>query len=131
MRSNSPISNMSNGTASDFAAPQQSLQRPWHRLPAGMPSPIWSSMLGALLILGMLLAFHQVVHGAVQQGALRQHANAVQAEATWRCNALPGQGARDSCLGQLNAPAGGDSEAQAQTTLVVRDDGLNSPSQNR
>jgi hypothetical protein len=55
-------------------------------------------ILAALAAVGLLVAFHQVVRGAVQQGELRRLASAVHAEAVWHCNALRGSHMRDSCL---------------------------------
>jgi hypothetical protein len=103
MRNNSPTFNLSNDAAGGFKPLQQGLQLWWYRMPAGVRSPVWPNILGALIIVGMLLAFHQVVHGAVQQSALRHKASAVHGEATQRCNALQGQGASDNCRLQLNA----------------------------
>jgi hypothetical protein len=70
----------------------------------GVRSPVWPGLLATLIVLGMLMAFHQVVRGAVQQGELRQQAIATHAAATWRCNALNGTAASGSCLSQLNTP---------------------------
>lgn len=104
------------GRVGDFAARQRTPQQWWYRLPAGLQTPVWSTILGSLIILGMLLAFHQVVHGAVQQGELRHKTNALHAEATWRCKILPGRDASDGCLLQL-ARQRGD-----QTVAVVSPD---------
>ena len=57
--------------------------------------------LAALLPIGLLAAFVQVLHGAVAQGDQRWRDEAVHAEATWRCKALQGPAARMSCLTQL------------------------------
>ena len=65
-------------------------------------------ILAALIILGLLLAFHQVVSGAVLQSELRHKATAMKAQATWRCHSLRGLGASESCLLQLNPVARGD-----------------------
>lgn len=91
------------GWVNEFAARQRTLQQWWGQLPTGLRSPVWQAMLASLVILGMLLAFHEVVHGAVQQGELRNKASALHADATWRCKILPGPGARDGCLLQLSA----------------------------
>jgi hypothetical protein len=107
------------GWADDFAARQRTLQQWWYRLPAGLRSPVWSTILGSLIILGLLLAFHQVVHEAVQQGELRHKAYALQAEATWRCKILPARGASDSCLLQLSASANGSGLLSAQATQLA------------
>jgi hypothetical protein len=58
-------------------------------------------VLAALLLVGLLAAFVQVLHGAVARGDQRWRDEAVQAEATWRCKALQGPAARMSCLAQL------------------------------
>lgn len=91
--------------AGGFAAGGHAWHGWWQHLPATVHSPVWPRILVTLLILGLLLAFHQVVSGAVQQGELRRKAVAMQAEATGRCHRLPGSSARDNCLLQLNALA--------------------------
>jgi hypothetical protein len=70
---------------------------------AALRSPLSYAVLATLVMLGLLLAFHQVVLGAVQQGELRRKAAATQADAAWRCNAIPGARSREGCLMQLNA----------------------------
>jgi hypothetical protein len=128
MSRHSPTPDLSNCTAGGFLLRHQRLQ---HRLPIGVRSLVWQAVLGALIAAGMLLTFHQVVHGAVQQSALRHKASAVHTEATWRCNALQGQAASDSCLLKLNAAATGEDLLQAQTTMLARHDAINTPSRNR
>ena len=120
MDNNSPTFKLSDGEAGGFAALQRELQLWWHGLPAGVRLPVWPGILATLIIFGMLLAFHQVVRGAVQQSELRHQATAMHAEATLRCNTLRGQRAADSCLLQLNSAAGGDSMLQAQNTQQAR-----------
>ena len=90
----------------------------------GVRSPVWSGLVATLIVLGMLMAFHQVVRGAVQQGELRQQAIATHAAATWRCNALNGTGASGSCLSQLNAPIRDGSLPQAQDVQAARQAGI-------
>lgn len=68
-----------------------------------MPWPVWTGLLASLALLALLLAFHQVVEGGVQQGQLRRQADAVHADATWRCKALRGTAERRQCLAQLGA----------------------------
>ena len=51
------------------------------------PPPVLITVLVGVLIVCMLVAFHQVVSGAVQQAELRHKANALVIEASWRCNA--------------------------------------------
>ncbi len=65
----------------------------------------WPGALAGLAILGLLLAFHQVVSGSVQQGEQRRAAVALKSEATWRCNAIASVRGRDGCLVQLSAAA--------------------------
>ena len=81
------------------------LKQWWHALPIGLGSLIWSGLVTTLIILGMLLAFHQVVIDAVQQSELRHQAIALEAEASWRCNTLRGPSAVGSCLAQLKLAA--------------------------
>lgn len=107
------------GWVDNITARQRTLQPWWYRLPAGLRSPVWSTILGSLIILGLLLAFHQVVHEAVQQGELRHKAYALQAEATWRCKVLPARGASDSCLLQLSASANGSGLSNAKNTQLA------------
>ncbi|MBA3059228.1 MAG: hypothetical protein KJ614_02735 [Gammaproteobacteria bacterium] len=74
-----------------------------------MQSPLWLTLFGSLVILGMLMVFHQVVHDAVQQGQLRHKANAHQTAEMMRCKVLPGRDASDRCLLQLNLLANDNS----------------------
>lgn len=94
------------------------------QVPTAVHSPVWQALLGTVIIVGMLLAFHQVVHGAVQQGALRHKATAAHTEATWRCNALQGPAASGSCLLQLNT-ADGETALQAPATMLASHDNFN------
>ncbi|MHB8949438.1 MAG: hypothetical protein ACYC4S_10275 [Rhodoferax sp.] len=89
----------------DIAARQRPQPQGWGRFAAGLQSPVWLTVLGSLVILGMLTAFHQVVHGAVQQGQLLHKTNALQAGAIGRCHMLPGRDASDRCLQQIKALA--------------------------
>ncbi|MFZ3081145.1 hypothetical protein [Rhodoferax ferrireducens] len=110
---------LQHGWVDNITARQRMLRQWWYRLPAGLRSPVWSTILASLIILGLLLAFHQVVHEAVQQGELRHKAYALQAEATWRCKVLPARGASDSCLLQLSASADGRGLPSAQATQLA------------
>ena len=75
----------------------------WSALPDTLRSLSWPGALAAISILGLLLAFHQVVSGSVRQGELRRAALVANGEAVWRCNALVSARLRDRCLVQLNA----------------------------
>jgi hypothetical protein len=86
--------------------------------PGALRLPPWHAILAMLAGLCLLLAFHQVVLGAVQQGELRRKATAMQAEAASRCNALSGTRSREICLLQLNAtPTGRDRASVAAVRL--------------
>lgn len=97
-----------------FSLLRHDLRLWWRLLPVGLYAAYWPGILSALTILGLLLAFHQVVQGAVTQGKLRGQATAMHVEATWRCNTLQDLQARGSCLLQLNAVAHGDTLLQTQ-----------------
>ncbi len=75
----------------------------WSDLLTGAHSPFWPGMLAAMTILGLLLAFHQVVSGAVLQGELRLQAVALHANATSRCNRMGNVRDNKTCLSQLAA----------------------------
>ena len=76
------------------------------RLVEVMRPGLWSGILATLTSAGLLLAFQQVVDGAVKQGERRREATATRAEALWRCTALPGDRGRRVCLAALSAEAG-------------------------
>ena len=91
----------------------------WHRLPVALRSPVWPGILVSLTILALLLAFHQIVRGGVQQGEMRRVAVAMHAEALWRCKALRGPGMRETCLGQLDAATDINATLRAQDLAPV------------
>ena len=82
------------------ASDRQPLLR-WQRLLIALRLPLWSAILVTLTIVGMLLAFQQVVLQAVQQGEARRQAAAASDAAVWRCNALRDPGRREICHAQL------------------------------
>ena len=84
-------------------APPGMLAPWWQGLSAGVRALTWTGVGAALMALCMLLAFHQVVRGAVQQSESRQKDMALQAEASSRCKALRGPRAVVVCLSQLKA----------------------------
>jgi len=104
----SPTFKLTHTETGSFATLERELQQWWRQLPAAVHSQIWPMILAALIILGMLLAFHQVVSGAVLQSELRHKATAMKAQATWRCHSLRGLSASESCLLKLNPVARGD-----------------------
>jgi hypothetical protein len=81
-------------------------------------SPVWLGILATIAIVGLLLAFHHVVRGAVQQGELRRKATATHAEAAWRCNFLR---ELDSCLVQQNALPHDGAPLRARDVATVAD----------
>jgi hypothetical protein len=81
-------------------------------------SPVWLGILATIAIVGLLLAFHHVVRGAVQQGELRRKATATHAEAAWRCNILR---ALDSCLVQQSAVPQDGAPLQARSVATGSD----------
>ncbi len=62
-------------------------------------------VLATVVTLGMLMAFHAVVRGAVQSAESRHKALAVQAGAVQRCKMLRDLPARSSCLQQADVVA--------------------------
>lgn len=60
-------------------------------------------MIAGLCMLGLLLAFGQVVAKGVEQAQSRHQATALHTDAVWRCNALRGASQRASCRVELDA----------------------------
>ena len=55
---------------------------------------------GAVLIFVLLLTLHQVLKGAVRQGASLKVSYAERNETNWRCSAAHGPRERDDCIAQ-------------------------------
>lgn len=72
----------------------------WPRLSVFLSSQTTLAVLAILTTLVLILAFHQIVLGAVEQGKLLQQARNLQHAADLRCKALPRSAARDHCLRQ-------------------------------
>lgn len=82
-----------------MSAPASSQEN--HRSPAPPRLHGWWPMVLALLaIVGLSVAFLEVVRGAVLQGETRHRTMAKQALGTWRCSVLPGQD-RPACMARL------------------------------
>lgn len=67
-----------------------------------------TALLGVLvtmIVVGMLMAFHSVVQGAVQNGELRRQTVITQADVIWRCKMLSDLPARNRCLLQADVVA--------------------------
>ena len=68
------------------------MNRPLLSAQASAPrTAVWPVALAALLIVGLLVAFHQVVQGAVNQAMLRRQVAAQHVEADWQCRTAPAQ----------------------------------------
>ena len=87
--------------------------------PAAVRRSVWSSLLLAAAVLALLLAFHQVVSGAVVQGESRRQATAALADATWRCKALRSGDDSRECLAQLQAQSGTVKASLTQRAIPV------------
>lgn len=75
--------------------------------------------MAALTLLGLLLAFHQVVRSAVRQGEVRREIAALHNAAVFRCNELRGRLVRDNCLKQLEALPADAAALRAQNALAI------------
>lgn len=107
---------MRNHTTAEFPAWQQGLQWAWD----GVRSPWASGLLATVVIFGLLLAFHDVVSGAVQQSELRNKAIAAHVTATLRCNSLRDPRTRDSCLLQLETASSAEGLLAGRNPPSVR-----------
>jgi hypothetical protein len=70
----------------------------WRLLSALLSSQTMLVVLATLSTVVLMLAFHQIVLGAVEQGKLLQQARNLQSEAVFRCKSLRSATARDQCL---------------------------------
>lgn len=92
---------MRGGFSAHLIAPH----RRWYDVVFAVRPLVWQAILAAVLTAGLLLAFHQVVQGAVLQGEVRRQAFATHTMETSRCNTLGEAGATSSCLLELKASA--------------------------
>lgn len=79
---------------------QGDLLEGWPRLSVLMSSQTTLMVLAILATAVLMLAFHQIVLGAVEQGRLLQQARNLQSETFLRCQGLRGATERDHCLRQ-------------------------------
>lgn len=80
---------------------------PWWSGPSTQErQPVLLWVVGAVFIIGMLIAFVQVVNGAVEQGAARRVATAAQLASNAACTAKRGPSAQSACRTQLAAASG-------------------------
>ena len=75
----------------------------WNGLSNTGRYPVLLGVVGMVLVVGMLLAFLQVVSGAVQQGEARRAATAAHLAAVAGCTAMRGPSAQDACRVQVAA----------------------------
>jgi hypothetical protein len=79
----------------------------------------WSTSVAAVLLVGLLALFHQVVRGAVRLGDARREATALHNAALFRCKALTERRPRESCLHQLDAAPPDIVALRAQNALPI------------
>jgi len=97
-----PLYPLPYATLTSDVATLHSQATPWWRSPSTTERyPVLPGVVGMVLIAGMLLAFLQVVSGAVQQGEARRVATAAQQVATARCTAMRGPSAQEACRVQI------------------------------
>ena len=90
-----------------------------NRWPVEVRAHGWRGALAALILLGLLLALHQVVRSGVQQGELRREITALRSAAEQRCYELRGRLVRDSCLKKLNASSPDVAALRAHNALTI------------
>lgn len=77
------------------------LQRWWLQLCTDSRARVWQVAFAAVALVGLLLAFHSVVRGAVTQGEQRRAAVAARELAVWRCSTVGKAALRSNCLAAL------------------------------
>ena len=75
----------------------------WQSASMTQRGPVWPAILAVLILLGLLLAFQQVVRAAVRQGEDRRAATAAHSAAYWRCQDAQRGLVRESCQTALKA----------------------------
>lgn len=78
----------------------------------------WLSLFAAILIVGLLFAFQQVVHAAVDRADAKRISDSVHAHSAWLCNSAPTRAERNGCLAQ-SIGLHNDSTAPATLTHVA------------
>ena len=87
------------------------LRRWWLGVPALLRSRHWPFTFCALVIVALLLGFHQVVSSSVKQGEIMRMSAATRDQAITQCRALHLQRMRNRCLEQVDAPTATQAEA--------------------
>jgi hypothetical protein len=75
----------------------------WRVVLPPLRPPVWPVVVAALLALGLLLAFHQVVAQVVVQADQQRAATLALHEIVWNCKLLQEPRERDGCLAQVSA----------------------------
>ena len=96
----------------------------WTQRLAASHLRLWSGLLAATAALALLLAFQQVVLGGVHQAEFRHQAQAMMADATWRCNALRAADSTRSCLQGLTGSTAETPLAELDRPVAARPDVL-------
>ena len=92
----------SHETAKGTSGGTQRLPSPgWQQALRLLRSPVFTAILGAVMVLGLLLAFESVVARAVAQADLQRSAREAHDAAVWRCKQRRG-GDRSICLVQVS-----------------------------
>jgi len=73
----------------------------WQQALRLLRSPVFTAILGAVMVLALLLAFENVVARAVAQADLQRSARDAHEAAVWRCKQRRG-GDRSVCLVQVS-----------------------------
>lgn len=74
----------------------------WQQTLTLLRSPLATAILAVAMVLGLLLAFGQVVAQAVAQADQQRSARDARDAAVWRCKQLRSGSERGNCLAQLN-----------------------------
>ena len=90
----------------------------WRQLPRVQRVSVWQGAAVSLVVLVLLVAFHQVVSGVVEQAALQRKILARTTTETLRCKTLPGQPARAHCLSQVFTRVAPDPAAPARLLVA-------------
>jgi aspartate aminotransferase-like enzyme len=82
-------------------APRRQPTPRWQRALIALHPAAWPAAVAASMVLGLLLAFQQVVAQGVEQAEQRHKVTAAQVERAWRCRLLRSPADRDHCLAQI------------------------------
>ena len=66
----------------------------------------WVSLFAAIAIVGLLFAFQQVVHAAVEQADSKRISASADAHSAWLCKSAPTRAEQQGCLAQPRSQQG-------------------------